>query len=170
MTIYHDRLGFCSFFFLSMASVAWNLLVPMPTVVHSSSSPNSTTTCLLKCIMSLSVERMTVKLLCENYNELCHNYFYSVRLKCSVLLPFWPPLFLGFLSFKESDAIFSQQTRETQWISTIWSSLTGLCFQTELENWRGHSVCLTKPIDSAGQDVKVDLRHLYLTWHVFETA
>lgn len=43
-------------FFTATPSVAWSLLVPTPMVVRSSSSPYSTTTCLLKCIMSLPVE------------------------------------------------------------------------------------------------------------------
>lgn len=49
-------------FSTATCSIAWRLFDPMPTVVRNSShssSPYSTTTCLLKCIMSSSVERMT---------------------------------------------------------------------------------------------------------------
>lgn len=80
-----------SLFFLPTASAAWTLLVPMPTLVYSSSSsPYSTTTCLLKCIMSHSVKRMTAKR--SHYVKIIlnfDNYFYSEHIKFSVSFLFF---------------------------------------------------------------------------------
>lgn len=111
------------FLFTATRSVGWHRLVPMPTVVRCS-SPYTPTTCLLKCIMSLSVERMTWGNVIYNVTTTM-NYvaitvkgvflFANVGVFAVSLPPHPPPVFS-----KESFAIFSRPLRVTR---CIWSSL-----------------------------------------------
>lgn len=114
---------------------------PMLLVVRSN-SPYSTTTCLLKCIMSLSVARMTR----GNVIYYVNTWWLCVRTRFTLFFffLFFPHfgqlLFYLFLYqhntlLNGSDAIFSQQM---WWM--WWSVIVGLSVQTELENCRVDAV------------------------------
>lgn len=92
---------------------------PRPHADSCSSSPYSTTTCLLKCIMSLSAERMTWWNVIYYVNTTMNYVSITVFTQCvqSVkdffYFSFWSLLFFGPLL-------------PVRWISTIRSPLTGL--------------------------------------------
>lgn len=134
------------FFFTAAQSVAWRFLIPMPTVVcsNSSSSPYSTTTCLLKCIMSLSVVRMTRGNVIYVNTTMDYHFVITITPCVQSITDFFflPSSFLGLRPlpnsspialFKESKAISPQSMRRKLWISTVgFASCREFCVQTEL--------------------------------------
>lgn len=132
----------------------------MPTVDRSSSSPYSTTTCLLKCIMSLSVERMTgrnvIYYVNTTMNCVITVFTHCVRSVKDFFPPFGPYYFRASDSFqsllKESDAIFSHQMRESpirgdQIVEIHCVSMFKLNRKTDKRT----------RIDSSGQDLKLHM-------------